>query len=54
MTKKKQKDKEYPVWSFRISDEVYQDLQKLKAEKGKSWNLLFKEILYGQKNSTNS
>jgi len=39
------RDKQYKVKQFRLSDEVYEELLKLKAEKGKSWNLLFKDLL---------
>lgn len=47
------RDKQYKIKQFRLSEEVYEELLKLKAEKGKTWNLLLKE-LYEQRNSTNN
>ena len=42
---KKEKDLEYPVRGFRLSDEVYDILKKEKIESRKSWNLYFKKII---------
>ena len=42
---KKTKDKEYPIFSFRIDEEVYGELKEFKKKTGKSWNLVFKELL---------
>jgi predicted DNA-binding protein len=39
------RDKHYKVKRFRLSDEVYQKLEKAKKQTGKSWNLFLREIL---------
>lgn len=38
------RDKHYKIKSFRLSDEVIDELEKLKEETGLSWNMLFKEL----------
>ena len=40
---KKQKDLEYPVRGFRISDKTWEQLKKLKGKQ--SWNLFFLELV---------
>ena len=39
------RDKHYPVRQFRISEENYQKLLKLKTD---TWNKLFTDLLYGE------
>jgi predicted DNA-binding protein len=39
------RDKHYKVKQFRLSEEVYKKLSDLKNKKGKTWNLLFYELL---------
>lgn len=35
----------YPIRSFRVSDELFEELKKQKINKGLSWNLLFYFLL---------
>lgn len=53
MEQKKQKEKakfKYPLKSFRISEEIYEELLKEKKET-ETWNLLFRRLLNKQKNA---
>lgn len=43
------RDKHYPKRQFRLDDNVYKSLLLLKEVEGKSWNLVFKDLLYGQR-----
>ena len=38
---KREKDLEYPVRGFRLSDKTYDLLKREKIKSGKSWNLFF-------------
>ena len=39
------RDLQYKGYSFRLSEETYKKLKKVKEEKNLSWNLLFMELL---------
>jgi len=44
------KNKEYKVISFRLDPEVTEELEK-NREKFRSWNLLFRDLLFENKQS---
>ena len=45
------KDLHYRAYSFRISEEVKNELEKRRKEKNVSWNLFFNELLDDSKRS---
>lgn len=47
------KDIHYRAYSFRLSKEVKDELEKRRKDKNISWNLLFRELLHDSKRSEN-
>lgn len=45
---KEYRDLKYDVFSVRLSEDIVNELKK-RRQNFKSWNLLFKELLYGKK-----
>jgi hypothetical protein len=45
MNKKKHKDLEYPIRSFRIKNETWNILKQKKIESGLSWNLFIYNLI---------
>ena len=45
------RDKHYKNRSFRISEEIYENLKKQRGED--SWNLFFRKLLYEKKATNN-
>jgi hypothetical protein len=43
------KDIKYKRYSFRLSEEVKEELYKRRAEKNLSWNLFFKDLFKRKK-----
>jgi predicted CopG family antitoxin len=42
------KDKEYPVRTIRISDEVWEELKEKRQQSKLSWNLFIKQLMEGK------
>jgi hypothetical protein len=45
---KQQEKISYRVFAFRLHEGTYEKLKQLRAEKGKSWNRLFYELLQNE------
>ena len=45
MSKKKIRDVEYTVFTFRLSEDTIKELRELKERSGKSWNLFILDLI---------